>query len=227
MSISLTQDIGSQNSRLRAVAAIAGCVCLIMQVSAQAQVRHVDWGDRLDALTSDVPGLVIVDRDFDGADGYGKPNRIQAVRGLSRFYGTVLLLDAVEVSPVLVEERTWVWTRVKARVAEVLRSSDNAPAVGSVAEFNIPVGETMMGAVTIRAGYKPRVEAQHQYVAFVQTKSPVNPSLMFAVESRRLAQTWPRDPSWAGFRRQNYFATAKPLLGMTLQSFKKALEDSK
>ncbi|MEK7996486.1 MAG: hypothetical protein AAB403_22020 [Planctomycetota bacterium] len=81
-------------------------------------------------------------------------------------YGDILVVDSVTAQSSLSDGDAWITTRVKGRVANVLKAKQSARTEGESIEFELDGGEVVVGAVTVRAGVVPVFRQSRYLVAF-------------------------------------------------------------
>lgn len=128
-----------------------------------------------------------------------RPSVTEALQILTRFTDVIAVVDVAEVSTEIAEEGTWIRSRLRGRVAEVLRSKPGLPRAlpaGAPLDLYDRHGEMVVDGVRVRAGYSPALPPARRYLVFASYWYPdYREDTMYCVpllvDQGRLVRTWP------------------------------------
>jgi hypothetical protein len=112
--------------------------------------------------------VVIIDREKEGAVFVRQPSARQTIEYAVRSSDLAAVVKVDDVGGILVQGGSWVDTRVAGTISDVLMAGKRRVVRGQRLEFLVSGGEMMIGSVRVKAWDKPKVEAQKQYLVFLQ-----------------------------------------------------------
>jgi hypothetical protein len=111
--------------------------------------------------------VVVVSRLEEGAVFVQEPTPLQMLRTAVDMSDVVVVIEVSQVIGTLVEEGTWIRTRVVGAVQDVMLSRDREIVGKQGLEIEADGGEVLIGKVVVKASQGPGVEARKRYLMFL------------------------------------------------------------
>lgn len=146
------------------------CTHLLSSGRVQAKVRVIPFGDAPIASRLLPDDQVVRISFFAIADpvDYSHETTDQTVRRLVRNAETIALVRLDSVESVLVDQETWIRTKVKGTTVRNIKSGKLTIGQGVEAQWN--GGETKIGLVTVQAGTYPVLRTGAEYLLFIDQR---------------------------------------------------------
>lgn len=111
--------------------------------------------------------IVVITREFDTVQFFPEPTAGQVIEDVVGMADIVAIVDTREVRGILVEDGTWIDTRVVGTVRDILSFSKNTRiGRGQQLELQATGGEMMIRKVLVRAG-RPSIVSRRRYLMFL------------------------------------------------------------
>ena len=200
------------------VLAVTFIPSVVANVQAQPRVRTLPYS--LEPIVNQLlpdDEVVLIHREFDVAVFYPEPTVSESIVYSAQLADVVAVVDVSDVDATLVEQGTWIQTRLVGTVRQVLRSSRRSRFVrGQRVEAHLHGGQLRIGHVLIKTDPLLETPAHRRYLLFL-TPDGLSPGLGVAhrpllVENGRLVDTEPPNAPEA---------TPDPLNGLALSEVTK------
>jgi hypothetical protein len=154
--------------------------------------------------------VVVVRREFDVAAYDQPPTAEQVIRDATRRAEAIAVVDVVSANSILVENGTWIRTKLEGVVRQVVKSSDAVRlSKGKRAAVLIHGGTVRIKSVLVKTDVQPQVPTGHSYLLFMAVKGDEGAEASYPpllVRNGTLAST------------RSSSASPEPLNGMKLQT---------
>jgi hypothetical protein len=143
------------------------CVAIVAQ---QARVRTISYSSYqpiAERILAD-DEIVIINREFDSIESEpAEPTVDQFIDDAAQRADIIGVVDVRQVQPILVENGTWIHTRLTGVVQVVLKSAGKSIARGQSMSSEFHGGELRIGTVLVRAAYLMPFPTNREYLIFV------------------------------------------------------------
>lgn len=137
--------------------------------------------------------VVRLDRPREDTDPKEQPTAEAQLRATLDASEIVTTVIAEEVRGVLVEDGSWVNTRVVGRVDRPYLDRARSLPFGGLLTLEFSGGELPLGDTLVKAWEPPRIEKDKRYLVFHSGQGALGTVAVYRVENGKLASTWPAD----------------------------------
>lgn len=160
---------------------VSGMLLLIVLVGEGAltaqdrspRVRLIPDGVGMTIAERLLPGdeVVVIQRPIDASVYNEQPSASDIIMSTVEISGIIAVVTVDEVTPFLVDEDTWINTRIVTTVEDVVLVRRRSVSAGQALEFHFVGGEIMIGHVLVKAWEPPVLRNGKRYLIFLDNNS--------------------------------------------------------